>query len=244
MSLFIPLRIHPEGWRFIGIFFIIAVALFYLAQPLGWLGLILAIWCAYFFRNPLRVTPPLPGLIVSPADGIVCAIRIMAPPPELEMGDSPRIRISIFLNVFDVHVNRLPIGGTIIKSIYRPGKFFNAALEAASDHNERQTLVIQTDGQIKIAIAQIAGLIARRIVCTAREGERVDTGAVFGLIRFGSRTDVYLPEGASPLVCEGQRMVGGETVLATIPRPENLADSLFPLSENKAGNAIWEGTSH
>jgi phosphatidylserine decarboxylase len=216
MSLFIPIRIHPEGWRFIGIFAIISFVLFYVSQPLGWIGMILTGWCAYFFRNPKRITPRQDGLVVSPADGIVCAINKMAPPAEFGMGKNPCLRISIFLNVFDVHVNRLPIGGEIVKSIYHPGQFFNAAHDKASDHNERQSLVIQLANGTKVAIVQIAGLIARRILCEVKEGNIVETGATFGLIRFGSRTDIYLPEGVYPLIIEGQRMIGGETIIADL----------------------------
>lgn len=232
MSLFFPIRIHPEGWRFIGIFALFTIMLFYLYQPLGWLGVIFTTWCAYFFRNPKRITPTQKGLIVSPADGIVCAIKTMAPPPEFGLGSAPRIRISIFLNVFDVHVNRIPVGGKIIKSIYSPGKFINAAHENASDHNERQSLVIEQTNHTKVAIVQIAGLIARRIVCGVKEGDTVETGAVFGLIRFGSRTDIYLPENTLPLIIEGQRMIGGETVIADL----NLKET--------SKKALREGTSH
>lgn len=214
MSLFLPIRIHPEGWRFICIFAILAFGLFFVFQPLGWFALLLTGWCAYFFRNPKRITPTQDGLIVSPADGIVCAIKSMPPPPEFGMGDAPRLRVSIFLNVFDVHVNRLPIGGKIIKSIYQPGQFFNAALDKASDHNERQSLVIELADHTKVAAVQIAGLIARRIVCHVKEGDTLQTGAVFGLIRFGSRMDIYLPEGVYPLIIEGQRMIAGETPIA------------------------------
>jgi phosphatidylserine decarboxylase len=216
MSLFLCVRIHPEGWRFIGIFAALAFVLFFVSQPFGWIALILTGWCAYFFRNPKRVTPTQSGLIVSPGDGIVCAIKNMAPPPEFGMGDSPRFRISIFLNVFDVHVNRLPIGGKIIKSIYQPGQFVNASLDKASDYNERQSLVIELAGRTKVAVVQIAGLIARRIVCNAKEGDILKTGEVFGLIRFGSRMDIYLPEGVYPLIIEGQRMIGGETLIADL----------------------------
>ena len=220
MSLFLPIRIHPEGWRFIGIFGIVTFALFFVAQPLGFLGMALTAWCAYFFRNPKRITPLKEGLMVSPADGIVCAIKTIVPPPEFEMGSAPRLRISIFLNVFDVHVNRIPIGGRIIKSIYHHGQFLNAALDAASDHNERQSLIIELKNHTKVAVVQIAGLIARRILCDAKEEDTVVTGAVFGLIRFGSRTDIYLPEGVYPLIIEGQRMIGGETVIADLATNE------------------------
>jgi phosphatidylserine decarboxylase len=216
MSLFFPIYIHPEGWRFIGIFAVVAFVFFYIAQPLGWIGMILTGWCAYFFRNPKRITPTQQGLMVSPADGIVCGIKKMVPPTEFDMGKEPHLRISIFLNVFDVHVNRLPVGGTIIKSIYHPGQFFNAAHDKASDHNERQSLVIEVADKTKVAVVQIAGLIARRILCEVKEGDKVETGAVYGLIRFGSRMDIYLPEGVTPLIIEGQRMVGGETVIADL----------------------------
>jgi phosphatidylserine decarboxylase len=220
MSLFLPIRIHPEGWRFIGIFASLAFALFFVSQPLGWLATVLTGWCAYFFRNPKRMTPTQEGLIISPGDGIVCAIKNSIPPPEFGMGKAPRRRISIFLNVFDVHVNRLPIGGKIIKSIYQPGQFFNAALDKASDYNERQSLVIELADQTKVAVVQIAGLIARRIVCNVKEGDVMKTGAVFGLIRFGSRVDIYLPESVYPLIIEGQRMIGGETVIADLGTKE------------------------
>jgi phosphatidylserine decarboxylase len=227
MSFLLPIRIHPEGWRFIGIFGILTFLLFLIAQPLGWLGVILTGWCAYFFRNPQRITPTRPGLIVSPADGIVCAIKEMAPGEEFGMGTAPRVRISIFLNVFDVHVNRIPMGGKIIKSIYRPGKFLNAALIEASDCNECQSLVLELPDQTKIAVIQIAGLIARRIVCTAKEGDTPQTGELFGLIRFGSRVDIYLPEGISPLVIEGQKMIGGETILADLTSQESSREGIY-----------------
>jgi len=226
MSLLLPIHIHPEGWRFIAIFAVIAFALFFVGQPLGFLGLALTAWCAYFFRNPKRITPQKEGLIVSPADGIVCDIKTVTPPKELEMGSAPRLRVSIFLNVFDVHVNRIPIGGKIIKSIYSRGKFFNAALDEASDHNERQTLVIELANSTKVAVVQIAGLIARRIVCDAKQDDTVRTGTIFGLIRFGSRTDIYLPEGIYPLVIEGQRMIGGETVIADLSTKETSEKTL------------------
>ena len=222
MSLLLPIHIHPEGWRFIGIFAVIAFALFFVGQPLGFLGLALTAWCAYFFRNPKRITPQKEGLIVSPADGIVCAIKTVTPPKELEMGSAPRLRVSIFLNVFDVHVNRIPIGGKIIKSIYSRGKFFNAALDEASDHNERQTLVIELANSTKVAVVQIAGLIARRIVCDAKQDDTVRTGTIFGLIRFGSRVDVYLPQGTSSQVIKGQRCVAGETVIAELGVDQDL----------------------
>jgi len=214
------MRIHSEGWRFIGIFAILAFAFFFVAQPLGWIGLILTGWCAYFFRSPKRITPIQDGLIVSPADGIVCAVKLMVPPTEFRMDKTPVYRISIFLNVFDVHVNRIPIGGKVIQSIYHAGQFLNAALDKASDHNERQSLVIQLPNKARVAVVQIAGLIARRILCDVKEEDTVQTGAVFGMIRFGSRTDIYLPENVTPLIIEGQRMVGGETVIADLTQTQ------------------------
>lgn len=232
MSLFLPIRIHPEGWRFIGIFTALSLALFYMAQPLGWLGLILTAWCAYFFRNPKRITPSQEGLMVSPADGVVCSIKTMPPPSEFDMGDAPHFRISIFLNVFDVHVNRIPIGGTIIKTIYHSGKFFNAATDKASDHNERNTLVIELVDGTKIAVVQIAGLIARRILCNVKKGHSVETGSVYGLIRFGSRMDIYLPQSSYPLIIEGQRMIGGETVIADL------------VTKKASQKTLREGTCH
>jgi len=216
MPFFLPVRIHPEGWRFILIFLVVAFLLFFVSQPLGWIAMILTGWCAYFFRNPKRVTPIQEGLVISPADGVVCAIKNMVPPPELDMGNASRLRVSIFLNIFDVHVNRLPIGGKIVKSAYQHGQFLNAALDKASDFNERQSLVIELADGTRVGVIQIAGLIARRIVCQAKEGDTMGTGVTFGLIRFGSRVDVYLPEGVAPLIIEGQRMIGGETVIADL----------------------------
>jgi phosphatidylserine decarboxylase len=222
MSLFLPIRIHPEGWRFIGIFAVITLFMFFVSPNMGWLGIILTGWCAYFFRNPKRITPNQKGLIVSPADGTVCAIKKMVPPAEFGMGKTAVNRISIFLNVFDVHVNRIPIGGKVLKSIYQAGQFLNAAHEKASDHNERQTLVIQLADKREVAVVQIAGLIARRILCTVNEGNVIETGDVYGLIRFGSRMDIYLPEGVYPYIIEGQRVIGGETVIADLNTKDNL----------------------
>jgi phosphatidylserine decarboxylase len=189
--------------------------LFWLAAPLGWLGVLATAWCAYFFRDPQRATPIREGLIVSPADGRISQIAMAPPPAELEMGVAPRPRVSIFMSVFDVHVNRTPVAGQIERIAYRPGKFINAELDKASEDNERNGIVIRT-GAGRIGIVQIAGLIARRIVCFVREGQTVNAGDRVGLIRFGSRVDVYLPEGTRPLVSEGQTAIGGETVLADL----------------------------
>lgn len=206
--------IHRAGWPFIAAFGAVSLLLFFVWQPLGWIGLILTAWCAYFFRDPDRVTPVREGLIVSPADGVVQMIERAAPPAELGMGDAPRLRISVFLNVFNVHVNRVPLGGVVGRSVYRPGKFVNAALDKASEDNERQAIRIDLPDGRSLALTQIAGLVARRIVCGLHERQRVETGARFGLIRFGSRCDVYLDEGMVPMVAVGMHMVAGETVIA------------------------------
>jgi phosphatidylserine decarboxylase len=212
--------IHPEGWRFVSIFAAITFFLAFFSSTLGWLGSILTAWCFYFFRNPTRVTPTRDGLIISPADGKIVAIKEVLTPSEWEMGDEPRVRISVFLNVFDVHINRIPISGRIRKAIYHPGKFFNASLDKASEFNERNTLVIDLADSKDIAVVQIAGLIARRIRCDVARDDLVVTGSQYGIIRFGSRTDIYLPVGASPLVIEGQRVIGGETVIADLESNE------------------------
>lgn len=206
--------IHREGWRFIGIFAVVTLILFWIWEPLGWVGVLLTAWCAWFFRDPVRVVPNRKGLIVSPGDGVVQLIERAVPPMELEMGTDPRMRISIFLNVFNVHVNRVPADGEVVKSVYRPGKFFNAALDKASSDNERQAVRLKMEDGREIAFVQIAGLVARRILCELREGQMVRAGERYGLIRFGSRCDVYLDEGMAPLVALGQSVIGGETVLA------------------------------
>ena len=212
--------IHRAGWPFIGAAVVAAVLLFLLWKPLLWLGLLVAAFCIYFFRDPKRVIPVRTGLVVSPADGLVSAVGSATPPPELDMGEGLRPRISIFLSVFDVHINRVPADGTISALAYRKGTFVNAALDKASDENERQSVRMTTPDGRDIAFVQIAGLIARRIVCDLVQGQGVRAGERFGLIRFGSRTDVYLPEGVAPLVAPGQRMVGGETVIADLASQE------------------------
>jgi phosphatidylserine decarboxylase len=217
-SQFVP--IHPQGYPFIGGFALASLILFWIWTPLGWLGTLLTLWCAYFFRDPPRVTPVRDGLVVSPADGRVSRVTNAVPPDELGLGHKPLARISIFMSVFDCHVNRSPAAGRIERIIYRAGKFLNADLEKASEDNERNALVIATAGA-RIGVVQIAGLIARRIVSFKREGEMVGAGERFGMIRFGSRLDVYLPEGVKPLVAEGQISIAGETVLADLRLPEN-----------------------
>lgn len=206
---------HREGHKFILGFGAVTVLFYLLGMELpGVLGLILTIWCAYFFRDPERVTPVKDGLVVSPADGVIQSVTEAVPPAELDLGDAPRTRVSIFMNVFDVHVNRIPIMGTIVRQVYTPGKFFNASLEKASVDNERHALLLKSASGREYAFVQIAGLIARRILCWAEDGREYRAGERFGLIRFGSRVDVYLPKGVHAMVCVGQRAVAGETVIA------------------------------
>ncbi len=213
-SVLVP--INAAGWPFIGLFAAFSVGLFYIAEPLGWAGVVLTLWCAYFFRDPDRVTPIAESLIISPADGVVQLIDRAAPPPELAMGDSERPRVCVFMNVFNVHVNRAPAGGKITTVAYRSGKFFNASLDKASEFNERMSLRMMTTEGDDLAFVQIAGLVARRIKCQVVEGQDVKVGERFGLIRFGSRVDVYLPDGVEPLVALGQLTVAGETVIADV----------------------------
>ncbi len=207
--------IHPDGWRFILAAAVLALILFWVGwTPLGWLMVVVALWITYFFRDPWRVTPTRPGLVVSPADGMVVTADQVPPPRELQMGEAPMTRIGIFLNVFDVHINRAPLGGRIRKLAYTKGKFVNASLNKASEDNERMAIRIASQEGPDVAVVQIAGLVARRIVTKLTEGQEIATGERFGLIRFGSRTDVYLPLEWAPLVVPGQRVIGGETVIA------------------------------
>jgi len=212
--------LHREGYRFVAIFAVGTLVLFWFAEWLGWIGVVLTLWCAYFFRDPVRFTPVRPGLVISPADGVVQSVERAAPPPELGMGDAPMTRVAVFMNVFDVHVNRSPVDGQVLRAHYRPGKFINAALDKASEDNERQSLRIRAAGGQEIAVVQIAGLVARRILCEVREGDELEAGQRFGLIRFGSRVDVYLDSATSVSVVPGQRAVAGETVLADFASTE------------------------
>jgi phosphatidylserine decarboxylase len=207
--------IHREGYPFIGAFALMSIVLFLLWSPLGWLGTIATAWCAYFFRDPPRVTPLGDGLVVAPADGRVSQIANAVPPAELGLGPTALARVSIFMSVFDCHVNRSPIAGRIERVAYRAGKFLNADLDKASEDNERNSLLI-AGARGRVAVVQIAGLIARRIVPFVREGEEVGAGERIGMIRFGSRVDVYLPEGVRPLVSEGQSAIAGETIVADL----------------------------
>ncbi len=210
---------HREGIKFVAIFAAITLVLFAIEEVLGWIGVGLTVWCYYFFRDPERVTPDRPDLIVSPADGIVSLIEPAVPPAELGMPDVPLTRVSVFMSVFNCHINRAPVAGKVQAAAYRPGKFFNASLDKASADNERNSLCIRMDDGRDLAVVQIAGLVARRIVCFVKSGDALETGERFGLIRFGSRLDVYLPEGVDPMVSIGQTMVAGETVLAELKQP-------------------------
>ena len=207
--------IHPEGYPFIGAFALVSLILFWLWTPLGWLGTVLTLWCVYFFRDPVRVTPISDNLVVSPADGRVSLVANAVPPPELALGDRPLPRVSIFMSVFDCHVNRSPVSGRIERILYTPGKFLNADLDKASEDNERNALVI-TGAAGRVGVVQIAGLIARRIVCWVKEGQEIGAGERVGMIRFGSRVDVYLPAGTVPLVSVGQTSLAGETIIAEL----------------------------
>ena len=219
MSTFVK-PMHREGYKFVSAFALGTLVLFWLWDPLGWVGVGLTIWCYYFFRDPERVTPMREGLMISPADGVISLLEPAVPPQELGLGPQPMTRISVFMNVFNCHVNRAPIGGQISRIAYRPGKFFNASLDKASVDNERNALVITMADGRQIAVVQIAGLVARRILCEVREGQAIRTGERFGMIRFGSRLDIYLPEGVAPLVCLGQSTIAGETVLADLSGAE------------------------
>jgi phosphatidylserine decarboxylase len=218
LGAFVP--IHPDGYKFVAGAALATLILFAVAPPLGWLAAIATAWCAYFFRDPERVIPARAGLVVSGADGKIAAITRAVPPRELQLGTEPLTRISVFLSIFDVHIVRAPVGGRIVRSAYVPGAFLNAELDKASEENERQALVIETEKGRKTGLVLIAGLIARRIVTFVGEGASVAQGERVGLIRFGSRVDVYLPEGARVLAEIGQTAIGGETVLAEVERSE------------------------
>ena len=207
---------HPAGYPLIAA----GLAVFFVGLPLAgwlaWIGLLFTLFCLYFFRDPERVPPPHPGLALAPADGRIVSIGPAVPPKELGLGPAPRTRVSIFLSVFNVHVNRMPVDGTVIRKAYRRGKTLNAALDKASEDNERNALAVRLPDGRDVAVVQIAGLIAKRILCDVAEGSVVRAGDRFGIIRFGSRTDLYLPEGVVPLVSVGQTMIGGETVIADL----------------------------
>lgn len=213
--------VHPAGYPFIAIFAVVTFLLYWWAGDFfGNLGVLLTAWCVYFFRDPHRVTPSRAGLIVAPGDGVIEMITEVPAPKELGMDLLPRTRVSIFLSVIDVHIQRMPADGTVVKSHYFAGKFFNAALEKASEENERHMLRIALASGQELAVVQIAGLVARRIICNAREGDIVRAGQRYGLIRFGSRVDIYLPPGVAPQVILGQRTIGGETIIADVQSQE------------------------
>jgi len=207
---------HREGVKFVAAFAVATVLLFLLWEPLGWIGVGLTVWCYYFFRDPVRSVPQREGLVVSPADGVISLIEPAVPPAELGMGPEPLTRVSVFMNVFNCHVNRAPIAATVAAKVYRPGKFLNASLDKASVDNERMSYALTLADGRQIAVVQIAGLVARRIVSFVETGRALRTGERFGLIRFGSRVDVYLPAGVAPQVALGQTMIAGETVLADL----------------------------
>jgi phosphatidylserine decarboxylase len=213
--------IHKEGYIFIIIFAAITFILGSFSSTLAWIGGACTLWCAYFFRNPERMTPTQDNLIVSAADGIVQKIVETIPPAELNLGNEEMTKVSVFLNVFNVHVNRIPASGKILSLHYNPGKFFNASLDKASIYNERQSVLMETKNKTKIAFVQIAGLIARRIVCDLEEEQEVLTGQRYGLIRFGSRVDIYLPIKTTIMVTEGQTCIGGETIIADLDKKKS-----------------------
>ena len=219
LETFLP-PMHPEGRKFVAVFAAITMILFLICKPLGWIGVGLTVWCYYFFRYPVRSVPLRDGLLVSPADGVISLIEPAVPPEGLGFGPEPLTRVSVFMNVFNCHVNRAPVEGTVGAIVYRPGKFFNASLDKASEENERNALRIDMSDGRAIAVVQIAGLVARRIVCDVKPGAVLETGERFGMIRFGSRLDVYLPDGVEPLVTLGQTMVAGESIIADLAGQE------------------------
>jgi phosphatidylserine decarboxylase len=208
---------HPAGRPFIlGGVVVALLGGLWLGGWLFWPGVIFTLFCLYFFRDPTRVPPERPGLVIAPADGHVVGVVQAVPPAELGLGEVPRWRVAIFLSVLDVHVNRVPVDGVVTRIAYRHGAYLNASLDKASEDNERNAIALRLEDGRDLAVVQIAGLIARRILCDIREGDMVQAGDRFGIIRFGSRTDVYLPHGVKPIVAEGQTMIGGETVLAEL----------------------------
>lgn len=223
----VAVPMHKEGRKFVAIFAAITLGLSLLWEPLFWLGCGATVWCYYFFRDPVRVIPQKEGLVLSPADGIVSLIQDVVPPKELGLGEAPLTRVSVFMNVFNCHVNRAPVAGKFTNIAYHHGKFLNASLDKASEFNERNGLTIETDNGVKIGVVQIAGLVARRIVCFVSQGDQIKAGERFGLIRFGSRLDVYLPAGVAPAVTVGTTAVAGETILADLTAPDQIANGVL-----------------
>ncbi|MEP3053205.1 phosphatidylserine decarboxylase [Ascidiaceihabitans sp.] len=216
----VAVPMHKEGRKFVAIFAIVTALLGLVWMPLFWLGVGATVWCYYFFRDPVRVIPQQEGLVVSPADGVVSLIEDVLPTPDMELGSEPLTRVSVFMNVFNCHVNRAPIAGKVAAITYHHGKFLNASLDKASEHNERNSVTLEAADGTRIGVVQIAGLIARRIVCFVQTGDTLGAGHRFGLIRFGSRLDIYLPKGVNPMVCVGQTAVAGETILADLKDPD------------------------
>lgn len=212
--------VHRAGWPFIVVFFVVTLFLGLLWAPFFFVGGVLTVWCVFFFRDPDRITPSRPGLVISPADGVVQMVVEAVPPPELELGTEPLTRIAVFMNVFNCHVNRSPVEGVVTKLAYRPGKYVNASLDKASEDNERQSVRIRTEDGREFGCVQIAGLVARRILCDLTLDQRLRAGERIGMIRFGSRVDIYLPKGVAPMAVPGQTTVAGETVLADVTRDE------------------------
>lgn len=212
--------VHRDGHKFLAIGLGLTLLFFLVWPPLAWILALITIWVAYFFRDPDRVTPLREGLIIAPADGRISAVESVTPPAELGLGTEERVRVSTFLSIFDVHITRSPVAGRISRSLYVPGAFLNAALDKASEENERRAFIIEKPDGVQIPVVLIAGLVARRIVSFVHEGDSVGTGERIGLIRFGSRVDVYLPPGKNALAAVGQRAVAGETVLADLQSDE------------------------
>lgn len=217
-DIFVP--VHADGHKFLAVGALATLLMFLVWSPLGWIFAGITAWIAYFFRDPPRVTPLRPGLVIAPADGRISSIELVRPPAELALGEAERVRISTFLSVFDVHINRAPVPGRIVRSNYIPGAFLNAALDKASEENERRALVIEMADGNEVGVVQIAGLVARRIVTFSDVGDTIGVGQRFGLIRFGSRVDVYLPVGKTALASVGQRAIAGETVIADLTSSE------------------------
>jgi len=215
---------HPAARPFLAIGAALVLLGLIFASWIAWIGVAFTLFCLYFFRDPERYPPTRPGAMLAPADGHVVSVALVPPPAELGLGTMPRWRVATFLSVLDVHVNRMPADGTVTRIAYHHGKFLSANMDKASDENERNALAIRLPDGREIAVVQIAGLIARRILCDVKEGDYVQAGSRFGIIRFGSRTDLYLPVGVLPLVAEGQTMIGGETVIAEIGDPVEAAE--------------------
>ena len=212
--------VHRDGHKFVGLAALLTLFFFWLWAPLGWLFAIITLWVVYFFRDPERVSQTRDGLVIAPADGRITAVEEVLPPKELDLGDEPLVRVSTFLSIFDVHIQRAPIAGEIHEIVYTPGLFLNAVLDKASEDNERNGVVINDAHGNKIGVVQIAGLIARRILCFSKQGDAIGVGERYGLIRFGSRVDVYLPKGKTALVSVGQKAIAGETVFADLKSDE------------------------